>query len=126
MKPFDYVGASKEEAYFNFKLSSSRMVVECFFGHLKSRFRILHTGLPFRIVEKNCKVTTTCCLIQNFSYQRYQREDETIFLDDSIPLYLIEDDDIEYTSPSENLVVSGEEKREIIKSFLWASKQLIS
>ena len=113
MKPFDYVGASKEEEYFNFKLSSSRMVVECFFGHLKSRFRILHTGL------KNCKVITTCCLIQNFSYQR---EDETIFLDDSIPLYLIEDDDIEYTSPSENLVVSGEEKREIIKSFLWASR----
>ena len=94
------------------------MVVGCFFGHLKSRFRILHTGLPFRIVEKNCKVITTCCLIQNFLYQH---EDETIFLD-SIPLNLIEDYDIEYTSPFENLVVSGEEKREIIKIFLWSSR----
>ena len=45
-----------------------------------------------------------------------------LFLDDSIPLNLIKDVDIEYTSSPENLVVSREEKREIIKGFLWASR----
>ena len=53
MKPFDYEGTIKEEEYFNFELSSSRMVVEC---------------LPFRIVEKICKVLAACCSIQVINY----------------------------------------------------------
>lgn len=39
MKPYNYEGATEEQEYFNFKLSSSRMVIECLFGQLKTRFR---------------------------------------------------------------------------------------
>ena len=37
IKPFPFENASPEQEYFNFKLSSSRMVIECFFGQINYR-----------------------------------------------------------------------------------------
>ena len=56
-------GATLEQEYFNFKLSSSRMVIECLFGQLKSGFRDLMSGLQFRSVELPCtshNIITAC------------------------------------------------------------------
>ena len=44
MKPYPFEEATDAQEYFNFKLSSSRMVIECFFGQLISRFRCLLNG----------------------------------------------------------------------------------
>ena len=66
MKPFAFENASPAHEYFNFKLGSSRMVIECFFGQLKSRFRCLLDGLKFRSMSTNCLVISSCIVLRNF------------------------------------------------------------
>ena len=66
MKPFAFENASPAHEYFNFKLGSSRMVIECFFGQLKSRFRCLLDGLKFISMSTNCLVISSCIVLHNF------------------------------------------------------------
>lgn len=84
MKPYPYnEGLSEEAEYFNFKLSSSRMVIECFFGQLKSRFRCLLHGLQFRSVTSSCYVVSACVVLHNFILAS-SPSDEPIFFDDDL------------------------------------------
>ena len=41
MKPFSKAVLSKQEIYFNYRLSRAKMVVECAYGQLKGRWRLL-------------------------------------------------------------------------------------
>ena len=41
-KPHSHAMLSEEQSYFNYRLSRARMVVECAYGQLKGRWRVLH------------------------------------------------------------------------------------
>ena len=43
-----------------------RKDVECTFGILKGRFRVLKTGIPLHGIEVCDKVWYTCCALHNF------------------------------------------------------------
>ena len=83
MKPYPFEDATDTQEYFNFKLSSSRMVTECFFGQLKSRFRCLLNGLQFRSITSNCMIISSCVLLHNFLLSNSTHDDPTFF-DDSL------------------------------------------
>ena len=56
-------GLSRARKKFNFKLSSTRMVVENAFGDLKNRFR--RTQNINSTIKKAINIVTTCCVLHN-------------------------------------------------------------
>ena len=53
------------EALWSGRLESVRKDVECFFGYLKGRFRILKMGILYRDEEDIHNVFFTCCILHN-------------------------------------------------------------
>ena len=65
MKEFPKGGNTPSEQFFGYRLSSSRMVVECAFGRLKARFGILQR--PIDLDMKNIPYTIlSCFILHNF------------------------------------------------------------
>ena len=63
MKPFDDT-ATSEQKYFDYRLSSARMVVENAFGRLKGRWRRLLKKIDMAI-ENVPTVIAACCILHN-------------------------------------------------------------
>jgi hypothetical protein len=63
--PFRTDDVSGRRGYFNGNLESIRKDVECTFGILKKRWRILDYGLPYRCMKKCEKIFHVCCMIHN-------------------------------------------------------------
>ena len=64
--PYTHVDIASTEGYFSSNLESVRKDVECTFGILKKRWRILHYGLHYRDIKKCEKIFVTCCCLHNF------------------------------------------------------------
>lgn len=50
---------------FNYRLSRARMVVECAFGILSSRWRVLHTRINVK-PENADSIVTAACILHNY------------------------------------------------------------
>ncbi|OQR80927.1 hypothetical protein ACHHYP_16994 [Achlya hypogyna] len=50
---------------FNFKMSSTRMPVECAFGRLKERFRILKTVMNEQTLKQTVRLVMSCFVLHN-------------------------------------------------------------
>jgi len=63
-----YVSArnSTVEGYFSTNLESVRKDVECIFGILKKRWKILNNGFYYRDIVKCDKIFKVCCWLNNF------------------------------------------------------------
>jgi hypothetical protein len=64
--PMNKTTTSKSEIQFSAWLESLRKDVECAFGILKGRWRILTTGVCLRSVFAATKALTTCCALHNW------------------------------------------------------------
>ena len=64
-KPFPEATRDPEEIAFNKALSAARVAVECAFGMLKNRWRILGKRLDSRISFAN-KIAIACAVLHNF------------------------------------------------------------
>ncbi|KAH9096337.1 hypothetical protein Ae201684P_009567 [Aphanomyces euteiches] len=60
---------NKVQREFNFKLSSTRMPVECAFGRLKERFRILKSVMNERALDRTVEITMSCFVLHNMLLQ---------------------------------------------------------
>ena len=62
-----YQGASKasREGYFSSNIESVRKDVECVFGILKTRWKILESGIRFRDIERVEQIFNVCCMLHN-------------------------------------------------------------
>lgn len=60
MRPFP--GSNIPRRIFNYRLSRARMVVECAFGILSARWRVLHTRLNMKPENADAVVMATCIL----------------------------------------------------------------
>ena len=63
--PYLHSDKTTMEGYFSTNLESVRKDVECVFGILKKRWRVLDHGFKFRSLEICEKVFFTCCCLHN-------------------------------------------------------------
>jgi hypothetical protein len=56
---------SSRKGYFSSKIKSVRKDVECVFGILKKRWKILDYGIRFRDISVVEKVSIVCCMLHN-------------------------------------------------------------
>ncbi len=61
MKPYTNAVLTKDQRYFNYRLSRARMVIEGTFGQLKGRWRFLLRKSESNVYET--KVATLACLV---------------------------------------------------------------
>lgn len=65
MRPFPGRQIPQWRRIFNYRLSRARMVIECAFGILASRWRVLHTKLNVKPSNAD-SVVTAACILHNF------------------------------------------------------------
>ena len=65
MKEFAKGGNTESEQFFGYRLSSARMVVECAFGRLKSRFGILRKSIDLELPNA-IHAIQACFFLHNF------------------------------------------------------------
>jgi len=61
------------KGYFSAKIESIQKDVECIFGILKKRWRILDYGIQFRNIHVVEKVLVVCCILRNNSSQKWKQ-----------------------------------------------------
>ena len=66
ISPYANADCASLEGYFSTNLESIRKDVECTFGILKKRWRILNDGLHYRDIQACEKIFITCCCLNNF------------------------------------------------------------
>jgi DDE superfamily endonuclease len=79
--------ANVKHNIFNYKLSSTRMKIECAFGILKNRWRILSRTLDMKTIRTTTKVIESCLVLHNLCIE----------LDDKIDIapYIMEEDEVD-------------------------------
>jgi hypothetical protein len=71
--PFTRVDNASAEGYFTTHLEGIRKDVECTFGILKKRWRILNHGFFYRDINTCEKIFVTCCWLHNFLLDLMER-----------------------------------------------------
>jgi hypothetical protein len=64
-----------EAGFFSLNLESVRKDVECTFGIIKKRWRVLNNGLLYRKIGICEKIFVTCCCLHNFLLDLMERAD---------------------------------------------------
>ncbi|XP_022797524.1 protein ALP1-like [Stylophora pistillata] len=105
-KPLPEATRDRSEIKFNRELSSARVKLQCVFGCLKSRWRILQKRLDSDI-KFSVPIAVACAVLHNFCIKMGDHWD-----DDGNPDHHCRDDD------SEDVVRDGEETRHIFKEIL--------
>ena len=76
--PFTRTSVASPEGYFSTNVESVRKDVECTFGILKKRWRVLNDGLYYRDIQTCEKVFITCCCLNNFLLDLMERTNVTV------------------------------------------------
>lgn len=86
LRPFPSRTLTTERKIFNYRLSRARRYVECAFGIMSNKWRILHRPIDVNI-EFADAIVKTCCILHNFVRQRdgYNFEDSLTCDMESIP-----------------------------------------
>jgi len=105
MKPYPEATCDPSEITFNKELSSARVVIECTFGHLKSRWRILQKRLDSRITF-SVKIAVVCAVLHNFCIKIGDEWDDD-FYDDN--------DDDRRNEQNNDFMQDGEDIRELLR-----------
>ena len=71
--PYERADSSTLEGYFSTNLEGVRKDVECTFGILKKRWRILNNGLEYRDIRVCEKIFVVCCCLHNFLLDQMER-----------------------------------------------------
>lgn len=69
LRPYPQRNLDSRRRVFNYRLSRCRRYVECAFGVLANKWRILHTAIPLK-AENIDKVIKACCILHNFVRKR--------------------------------------------------------
>ena len=105
-KPYPEGTRDPEEKAYNKALSSARVVIECAFGILKSRWRILDKRLDSHI-KFSVRIAVACIVLHNFCIGAGDNWDDAGIPPDDIP-----------NERNDETVGNGEDIREILKRFI--------
>lgn len=86
LRPFPKKSLTEEKKIFNYRLSRARRYVECAFGIMSNKWRILHRALDVDIEFADC-IVKACCILHNFVRRRdgYNFEESLTCDMESIP-----------------------------------------
>ena len=107
LKPYHEGTNDPEGINFNKELSRARVSVECAFGILKGRWRILQKRLDSDIAFTN-QIIITCCVLHNFCIEAGDLWDDDNDEDGN-------DDDF----PVQDGNADGADLRDFLKNYLW-------
>lgn len=105
VKPYHEGTNDPEEINFNKELSRARVSVECAFGMLKGRWRILQKRLDSDIAFTN-QIIIACCVLHNFCIEAGDLWDEA-------------DDGSDNDFPVRDGNADGADLRDFLKEYLW-------
>lgn len=105
IKPYPEGTRDPDEILFNKNLSSARVQVECAFGILKGRWRILQKRLDSRI-DFVIKCTVACAVLHNICIQNGDDWDDEY------------DDDNDQQNPGANVIRDGDDIRDKLKDYI--------
>lgn len=108
LKPFPEATRNPREIAFNKELSSARVKVECAFGILKSRWRILQKRLDSGI-EFSSKIAVACAVLHNFCINAGDDWD-----DDNAP----DDQDPNNRQQCNDIIRDGEDVRDALLDYI--------
>ncbi|CAI6375883.1 unnamed protein product [Macrosiphum euphorbiae] len=76
LRPYPGRGLNDKRKIFNYRLSRARRYVECAFGILANKWRVLHTPILVEPDFTDC-IVKACCILHNYVRRRdgYQFED---------------------------------------------------
>ena len=63
--PYKHEPASSWKGFFSSKIQIIRKDIECFFGIMKKRWKILDNGIRFSDMQDVEKMFTDCCMLHN-------------------------------------------------------------
>ena len=107
MKPYPEATCDPGEMTLNKELSSARVAIECAFGHLKSRWRILQKRLDSRITF-SVKNSIACAVLHNFCIKVGEEWEDDFY----------DDDDDRGNEQNNDFMQDGEDIRELLKHSL--------
>jgi len=84
--PYKGEGVATMKGYFSANLESVRKDVECVFGILKKRWKILEYGIRFRDIKVVEKVFVVCCMLHNMMLQEMETRETTFRVGRGSPL----------------------------------------
>ena len=84
--PFKHSGSATHKGYFSSTLESVRKDVECTFGILKKRWKILEYGIRFDSIEVVERIFTVCCILHNMMLSEMDTRDSTTLVGRGAPL----------------------------------------
>lgn len=105
-KPYPEGSVDPDEIHFSRELSAARVKVECAFGVLKARWRILDF-IEECNVQKISQIIMVCVVLHNFCIRMGDNWDEEDPPDDDNP-----------PNPNNNVLRDGDDIREILKDYL--------
>ena len=105
-KPYPEATRDHGEIEFNKELSSARVAVECAFGRLKSRWRILQKRLDSRL-PFSVRISVACAVLHNFCAQIGDDWDDDFCNDDN-----------NGDQQNDDYMQDGEDIRELLKDYL--------
>jgi hypothetical protein len=73
ISPYANADCASLQGYFSTNLESVRKDVECTFGILKKRWRVLNDGFYYRDIKTCQKIFVTCCCLNNFLVDLMER-----------------------------------------------------
>ena len=106
MKPYPEATHDPGEITFNKELSSARVAIECAFGRLKSRLRILQKRLDSRITF-SVKIAIPCAVLHNFCIKTGEEWEDDVY----------DGDDYRGNEHNNEFMQDGEDIRELLKFF---------
>jgi hypothetical protein len=84
--PYKHEPVTSKKGYFSLKIESDRKDVECVFGILKKRWKILDYGIRFRSMQFCEKVFTVCCILHNETLTEMESRDCDVSVGRGAPL----------------------------------------
>lgn len=105
IKPYPEGTRDPDKILFNKNLSSAQVQVECMFGILKGRWRILQKRLDSRI-DFAIKCTVACAVLHNICIQNGDDWDDEC------------DDDNDQQNPGANVIQDGDDIRDKLKDYI--------
>ena len=118
--PFKHSGPASQKGYFSATLESVRKDVECTFGILKKRWKVLEYGIRFDDIHVVERVFLSCCILHNMMLSEMETRDNRIPVGRGCP---IGSDAIWLAVPNEGnppRIMTNDDK---VQANLWAKRR---